>query len=67
MSGLAEALIVLFCFGAVYLVFGFAVWAFIFTHGGFLNPDGRTPAPFWRCLLRTTLMWPAALKALEVL
>lgn len=33
-------------FAAAYLIIGFAVWSFIFTHGGFTMPDGKTPAPF---------------------
>lgn len=52
---------------AIYLIAGVLVWAFIFTHGGFMMPDGKTPAPFWHCMFQTVIMWPAALKALEIL
>lgn len=50
-----------------YLSIGFIVWGFIFTHGGFMMPDGKTPAPLWHCMVMTIVMWPAALKALEIL
>ena len=53
--------------GLVYLVMGFFVWAFIFSHGGFLMPDGKTPAPFWHCMFMTIIMWPAALNRMELL
>lgn len=53
--------------GIAYFMAGFLVWGFIILHGGFMMPDGKTPAPFWHCMFQTVIMWPAALKALDIL